>query len=131
VEVHCDEGVAIHIDPEPCVHVRESMCEAVGRGAHTDEPNPAVRFTAVGPNKRTPPARNTCPVAFLYPGPSWKSPVRIGRSGAASGSKIVKNSEPARRPGGPQLGPLGEHRKIWHNWHPELATLAPHLQHQP
>jgi hypothetical protein len=28
VQVHCDEGVAIHIDPEPCVYVRESMGEA-------------------------------------------------------------------------------------------------------
>jgi hypothetical protein len=28
VEVHCDEGVAIHIGPEPCVHARESMGEA-------------------------------------------------------------------------------------------------------
>jgi hypothetical protein len=28
VEVHCDEGVAIHIGPEPCAHARESMGEA-------------------------------------------------------------------------------------------------------
>jgi hypothetical protein len=28
VEVHCDEGVAIHIGPQPCVHARESMGEA-------------------------------------------------------------------------------------------------------
>jgi hypothetical protein len=28
VEVHCDEGVAIHIGPEPCVYARESMGEA-------------------------------------------------------------------------------------------------------
>lgn len=28
MEVHCDEGVAIHIGPEPCVHARESMGEA-------------------------------------------------------------------------------------------------------
>ena len=28
MEVHCDEGVAIHIGPEPCVYVRESMGEA-------------------------------------------------------------------------------------------------------
>ena len=28
MEVHCDEGVAIHIAPEPCVHARESMGEA-------------------------------------------------------------------------------------------------------
>ena len=28
MQVHCDEGVAIHIGPEPCVHVRESMDEA-------------------------------------------------------------------------------------------------------
>jgi hypothetical protein len=28
VEVHCDEGGANHIGPEPCVHVRENMGEA-------------------------------------------------------------------------------------------------------
>jgi hypothetical protein len=28
VEVHCDEGGAIRIGPEPCVHARESMGEA-------------------------------------------------------------------------------------------------------
>lgn len=28
MKVHCDEGVAIHIGPEPCVHVRESVDEA-------------------------------------------------------------------------------------------------------
>jgi hypothetical protein len=28
VQVHCDEGVATHIGPEPCVHARESMGEA-------------------------------------------------------------------------------------------------------
>ncbi len=28
MEVHCDEGIAIHIGPEPCVHARESMGEA-------------------------------------------------------------------------------------------------------
>jgi hypothetical protein len=28
VQVHYDEGVAIHIGPEPCVHARESMGEA-------------------------------------------------------------------------------------------------------
>jgi hypothetical protein len=28
VQVHCDEGVAIHIGPEPCVVVREGRGEA-------------------------------------------------------------------------------------------------------
>ena len=28
MEVHCDEGVAIHIGPEPCVAVREDGSEA-------------------------------------------------------------------------------------------------------
>jgi hypothetical protein len=28
VQVHCDEGVAIHIGPEPCVTVREDRGEA-------------------------------------------------------------------------------------------------------
>ena len=28
MQVHCDEGGAIHIGPEPCVYVRENMGEA-------------------------------------------------------------------------------------------------------
>jgi hypothetical protein len=28
VQVHCDEGVAIRIGPEPCADIRESVCEA-------------------------------------------------------------------------------------------------------
>jgi hypothetical protein len=28
VQVHYDEGVATHIDPEPCAHVREGLGEA-------------------------------------------------------------------------------------------------------
>jgi hypothetical protein len=28
VQVHCDEGVAIRIGPEPCVYVRANMGEA-------------------------------------------------------------------------------------------------------
>ena len=28
MKVHCDEGIAIHIGPEPCVYARESMGEA-------------------------------------------------------------------------------------------------------
>jgi hypothetical protein len=28
VQVHCDEGVAIHIGPEPCVGIREGAGEA-------------------------------------------------------------------------------------------------------
>jgi triphosphatase len=34
VQVHYDEGVAIHIGPEPCVGVRKDADEAVGRGGH-------------------------------------------------------------------------------------------------
>jgi hypothetical protein len=29
VEVHCNEGVAIHIDPESCVGTREGACEVL------------------------------------------------------------------------------------------------------
>jgi hypothetical protein len=28
VQVHCDEGVANHIGPEPCACIREDVCEA-------------------------------------------------------------------------------------------------------
>jgi hypothetical protein len=34
VQVHCDEGVAIHIGPEPCAGAREGRRRSVGRGEH-------------------------------------------------------------------------------------------------
>jgi hypothetical protein len=36
VQVHCDEGIAIHIGPEPCVGARESEASA---GDRTDRPS--------------------------------------------------------------------------------------------
>ena len=33
VQVHCDEGVAIHIDPEPCAVVCEDEGEASAGGS--------------------------------------------------------------------------------------------------
>jgi hypothetical protein len=37
VKVHCDEGIANHIGPEPCVVVREGGCEA-SVGGHVGQP---------------------------------------------------------------------------------------------
>jgi hypothetical protein len=37
VQVHCDEGVAIHIGPEPCVGIREDAGEA-SAGEHPGQP---------------------------------------------------------------------------------------------
>jgi hypothetical protein len=37
VQVHCDEGVAIHIDPESCAGGREAVREAL-TGARTGQP---------------------------------------------------------------------------------------------
>jgi hypothetical protein len=37
VQVHCDEGVAIHIDPESCAFGREAAREAL-TGARTGQP---------------------------------------------------------------------------------------------
>ena len=37
VEVHCDEGVANHIGPEPCAGVREGVGEA-SVGEHAGQP---------------------------------------------------------------------------------------------
>jgi len=38
VKVHCDEGVAIHIGPEPCAGVREDVGEA-SAGEHIGQPS--------------------------------------------------------------------------------------------
>ena len=37
MQVHCDEGVAIHIDPEPCVVARKGKGEA-SAGEHIGQP---------------------------------------------------------------------------------------------
>jgi hypothetical protein len=37
VQVHCDEGVAIHIGPEPCAGLREGAGEA-SAGERTGQP---------------------------------------------------------------------------------------------
>ena len=37
MKVHCGEGVAIHIGPEPCVGIREGVGEA-SAGEHTGQP---------------------------------------------------------------------------------------------
>lgn len=37
MQVHCDEGVAIHIGPEPCVGIREGVGEA-SVGEHAGQP---------------------------------------------------------------------------------------------
>jgi hypothetical protein len=47
VQVHCDEGVAIHIDPEPCVGVREdgdeaSVGESIGQPLSRESLNPGA-----------------------------------------------------------------------------------------
>ena len=38
MEVHCDEGIANHIGPEPCVGLREDVGEA-SAGEHTGQPS--------------------------------------------------------------------------------------------
>jgi hypothetical protein len=38
VQVHCDEGVAIHIGPEPCAGAREGVGEA-SVGKRTGQPS--------------------------------------------------------------------------------------------
>jgi len=34
VQVHCDEGVANHIGPEPCVSLSRGRARSVGRGTY-------------------------------------------------------------------------------------------------
>ena len=38
MKVHCDEGVATHIDPKPCAGVREDVGEA-SAGEHIGQPS--------------------------------------------------------------------------------------------
>lgn len=52
MEVHCDEGVAIHIGPEPCAGVREDAGEA-SAGERIGQPSSRERMFSRGPTLST------------------------------------------------------------------------------
>ena len=52
MQVHCDEGAAIRIGPEPCASVREDRGEA-SAGARTGQPLSRERYTSRAPTPRT------------------------------------------------------------------------------
>jgi hypothetical protein len=52
VQVHCDEGVASHIGPEPCAGTREGVCEA-SVGEHTGQPLSRERVFSRAPTPST------------------------------------------------------------------------------
>lgn len=52
MQVHCDEGVASHIGPEPCAGIREGVCEA-SVGEHTGQPLSRVRMLSRVPTPST------------------------------------------------------------------------------
>ena len=47
MQVHCDEGVAIHIGPEPCAGIREDVGEA-SVGEHIGQPLSRDRLLTPG-----------------------------------------------------------------------------------
>ena len=48
MQVHYDEGIAIHIGPEPCAGLREDICEA-SVGGHTGQPLSRERMFSRAP----------------------------------------------------------------------------------
>jgi hypothetical protein len=52
VQVHYDEGIAIHIGPEPCAGIREDICEA-SVGEHTGQPLSRERMFSRAPTLST------------------------------------------------------------------------------
>ncbi len=47
VQVHCSEGIAIHIGPKPCIDAREGVGEA-SVGEHTGQPLSHESFSVPG-----------------------------------------------------------------------------------
>ena len=52
MQVHYDEGIAIHIGPEPCAGLREDICEA-SVGGHTGQPLSRERMFSRAPTLST------------------------------------------------------------------------------
>ena len=52
MKVHCDEGLATHIGPEPCAGIREGTCEA-SVGEHTGQPLSRERVLSRVPTPST------------------------------------------------------------------------------
>jgi len=81
VKVHCDEGVAIHIGPEPCVATREgnreaSVGERVGRLLSRERTYPGCRRCRLGGKQHGRARHCECPN-----GPAWSlEPGMHGRS---------------------------------------------------
>ena len=58
MQVHCDEGVAIHIGPEPCVTAREGDGEA-SAGERMGQPSSRERLQIPGADAVVPAEGNT------------------------------------------------------------------------
>lgn len=70
VRVHHDEGMANHIGPEPCVHVREGLGEA-SAGGRAGQPSSRERVIGPGADVVTKTEGNTAEAssrAFCRPG---------------------------------------------------------------
>ena len=104
MQVHCDEGVANHIDPEPCVIAREGKGEA-SAGEHIGQPSSRERRIIPGADAVVSAEGNTgrCVIASTCrsrrgrrPWHVWKLSVRepgdpvTGRRGVAATVRIGK-----------------------------------------
>jgi len=70
VKVHCDEGLATHIGPEPCAEIREGICEA-SVGEHIGQPSSRERVLSrvpTLPTARKATRADAQPRAFVRPG---------------------------------------------------------------
>ena len=100
MKVHCDEGVATHVAPDPCACVREDVCEAsVGERIG----QPLSRETVINP---------VADVVHLTEG-------KIGRRVIASACRTRRGLRPwhvrtllVREPGDLWIG----HRPCWVGW---------------
>jgi len=92
VEVHCDEGVATHIDPEPCAADREAGGEA-SAGEHIGQPLSRERTVILGADGVIQSEGNTggCAIASIGPARRGRRPWHVC-------------TLPAREPGGPVSG---------------------------
>lgn len=71
MEVHCDEGVAIHIGPEPCVVAREGRGEA-SAGESIGQPSSRERHNFRAPTPLTGRKATWTGASCEHPsGPAW------------------------------------------------------------
>jgi hypothetical protein len=106
VGVRHDEGLATHIDPEPCIGIREDEGEA-SAGERAGQPLSRESDLARGADAVSYPEGNTdgCAIASICSDPAWSETLACADAPCAgTGRSLARPSQQQQQRGGPHRG---------------------------